>query len=99
MVSAPIVKPRNSDGTPNQLNGQAYLGGGTTDASNPLAIMDAASETVKNNRFFGNFYGTYDISEHFVFKSLFGFDIDHFQRWFYLGNDLFFLFATYLPPY
>src|SRR5699024_6318616 len=53
MVSAPIVKPRNSDGTPNQLNGQAYLGGGTTDASNPLAIMDAASETVKNNRFFG----------------------------------------------
>jgi TonB-linked SusC/RagA family outer membrane protein len=99
MVAAPIVNPRNPDGTPNQLNGQAYLGGGTTDASNPLAIMDAASETLKNNRFFGNVYGTYDISEHFEFKSLVGFDIDDYQRSFYLGNDLLYRTATEPNPY
>ncbi len=88
MFASPVVKPRNADGTPNQLDGQAYLGGGTTSASNPLAIMDAVDETLKNNRFFGNFFGTYDIMENLEFKTLVGFDIGNFQRSFYRGNGL-----------
>jgi TonB-linked SusC/RagA family outer membrane protein len=99
MVHSPVIKPRNPDGTPNQLNGQSYLGGGTTSASNPLAIMDAADETIKNNRVFGNVYGQYNISEHFQFKSLVGFDIDNYQRSFFLGNDLLYRTATEPNPY
>jgi TonB-linked SusC/RagA family outer membrane protein len=99
MVHSPVIKPRNPDGSPNQLNGQSYLGGGTTSASNPLAIMDAADETIKNNRVFGNIYGQYGISDNFQFKSLLGFDIDDYQRSFYLGNDLLYRTATEPDPY
>lgn len=99
MVHSPVIKPRNPDGTPNQLNGQSYLGGGTTSASNPLAIMDAANETVDNNRFFGNMYGQYQFLDHFEFKTMLGFDIDNYQRSFYLGNDLLYRTATEPDPY
>ncbi|MEL7833727.1 TonB-dependent receptor [Fodinibius sp. Rm-B-1B1-1] len=99
MVHSPVIKPRNPDGTPNQLNGQSYLGGGTTTASNPLAIMDAVDETIKNNRIFGNVYGQYTISDNFEFKSMLGYDIDDYQRSFYLGNDLLYRTATEPDPY
>lgn len=99
MVHSPVIKPRNPDGTPNQLDGQSYLGGGTTSASNPLAIMEAADETIKNNRVFGNVYGQYDFNENFRFKSMLGFDIDDYQRSFYLGNDLLYRTATEPNPY
>lgn len=99
MVHSPVIKPRNSDGTPNQLDGQSYLGGGTTSASNPLAIIQAADETIKNNRIFGNVYGQYEFYENFSFKTMVGFDIDDYQRSFYLGNDLLYRTATEPNPY
>ena len=62
MVTSPIVKPYNDDGTLNQLNGQAHLtagngtAGGTTDASNPLAIMKSITDNVGHTNVIGNIY-------------------------------------------
>lgn len=96
MVHSPVVAPYNPDGTINQLNNQSYLGGGTTTASNPLAIQKFISEEIKNNRLYGSVYGTVDIMEGLTFKSLVGYDIDDYQSSFYRGTQ--FLYRNQTSP-
>lgn len=96
LVHSPVVSPYNEDGTINQLNNQSYLGGGTTTASNPLAIRDFISEEIKNNRLYGNIYGTVDINENITFKSLIGYDVDNYQSSFYRGTK--FLYRNQTSP-
>lgn len=99
MVQSPIIKPYNSDGEPNQLDNQSYLGGGTTSASNPLAIMNAVSDNIDNNRLFGNLYAQFDITKNLYFKTFIGGDLDSYQRSFYRGNSLLYRTATEGEPY
>ncbi|HBZ38357.1 MAG TPA: SusC/RagA family TonB-linked outer membrane protein, partial [Balneola sp.] len=96
LVHSPVVAPFNPDGTINQLNNQSYLGGGTTTASNPLAIRDYISEEIKNNRLYGNVYGTVEITDEITFKSLIGYDIDDYQSSFYRGTK--FLYRNQTSP-
>ena len=96
LVHSPVVAPYNPDGTINQLNNQSYLGGGTTTASNPLAIRDFISEEIKNNRLYGSLYGTIDINEDITFKSLVGYDLDDYQSSFYRGTQ--FLYRNQTSP-
>ncbi|MGD8427949.1 MAG: TonB-dependent receptor, partial [Balneolaceae bacterium] len=99
MVHSPVLKPYNSDGEPNQLDGQSYLGGGTTSASNPLAIMQAVSDNIDNNRLFGNLFAQFNISSDLYFKTFLGADLDSYQRTFYRGNTLLYRTATEGEPY
>lgn len=99
MVHSPVVAPYNPDGTINQLNNQSYLGGGTTTASNPLAIMEFISEDIKNNRVFGNFYGDFNVNENLTFKSLIGYDLNNFKQSFYQGTEFLYRNQTVPQPY
>lgn len=94
LVHSPVVQPFNEDGTPNQLDNQSYLGGGTTTASNPLAIMNAIQEDIDNNRLFGNAYVAFDVMDNLTFKTQLGTDIDNYQRSFFRGNSLLYRNAT-----
>lgn len=94
LVHSPVVQPFNEDGTPNQLDNQSYLGGGTTTASNPLAIMQAIQEDIDNNRLFGNAYVEYNVLDNLSFKTQLGTDIDNYQRSFFRGNSLLYRNAT-----
>lgn len=99
MVHSPVVSPYNPDGSINQLNNQSYLGGGTTTASNPLAIMEFISEDIKNNRIFGNFYGDFNVNENLTFKSLIGYDLNNFKQSFYQGTEFLYRNQTSPQPY
>lgn len=94
LVHSPVVEPFNEDGTPNQLDNQSHLGGGTTTASNPLAILQAVQEDIDNNRLFGNAYVEYDVLDNLTFKTQLGTDIDNYQRAFFRGNSLLYRNAT-----
>jgi TonB-linked SusC/RagA family outer membrane protein len=96
LVHSPVVSPYNPDGTINQLNNQSYLGGGTTTASNPLAIQKFITEEINNNRLFGSLYGTVDITDKITFKSLIGYDVDDYQSSFYRGTQ--FLYRNQTSP-
>ncbi|MEP1151689.1 MAG: TonB-dependent receptor [Balneola sp.] len=96
LVHSPVVAPYNADGTINQLNNQSYLGGGTTTASNPLAIQKYITEEIKNNRLYGSLYGTVDITDKITFKSLVGYDVDDYQSSFYRGTK--FLYRNQTSP-
>ncbi|MGN6530735.1 MAG: SusC/RagA family TonB-linked outer membrane protein [Ginsengibacter sp.] len=99
MVNSPVVKPYNEDGTVNQLDGQNHLGGGTTTADNPFAIMEAVKEKANDYRTFGNVYGQYAFLNHFNFKTYLGIDVDNFQQSFYKGNSLLYRGARQGDPY
>lgn len=99
MVNSPVVTPFNQDGTVNQLNGQNHLGGGTTTADNPLAIMEAVKERANNYRTFGNIYGQYSFLNHLTFKTYIGIDLDNFQQSFYKGNSLLYRGAAEGDPF
>ena len=88
MVHSPVIEPYNEDGTPNQLDGQSYLGGGTTSASNPLAIMNAINEDLDNHRTFGNVYAEYEFLDGLTARTSFGADLIDYTRSFYRGNSL-----------
>lgn len=96
MVHSPVVSPYNADGTINQLNNQSHLGGGTTTASNPLAIMKFINEDISNNRIFGNVYGDVSITDELTFKSLVGYNVEGLQQSFYRGTD--FLYRNQTSP-
>lgn len=96
LVHSPVVSPFNVDGTINQLNNQSHLGGGTTTASNPLAIQKFISEEINNNRLYGSLYGTVNINENITFKSLLGYDLDDYQSSFYRGTQ--FLYRNQTSP-
>lgn len=99
LVHSPVVKPYNEDGTINQLDNTSHLGGGTTTASNPLAIMEYISEDIKNNRLFGNFYGEYTVTDNLVFKSLLGYDLENYQQNYYQGTEFLYRNQTSGRPY
>lgn len=96
MVHSPVVKPYNADGTLNQLDNQSYLGGGTTTASNPLAIMQFISEDISNTRIFGNAYTDVALMENLTFKSLVGYNVEGLQQSFYRGTE--FLYRNQTSP-
>lgn len=99
MVHSPVIAPRNADGTPNQLDGQSYLGGGTTTASNPLAIMGAIEEELDDHRTFGNVYAEVDVLESLSARVNFGADLVDYTRSFYRGNSLLYRTAREGEPY
>lgn len=99
MVHSPVIDPYNEDGSPNQLDGQSYLGGGTTTASHPLAIMDAISEDLDHHRTFGNAYAELDLGYDLTFRTSFGADLSDYTRNFYRGNSLLYRTATAGEPY
>tara|TARA_R110002124_G_scaffold123906_3_gene282819 strand:+ start:5783 stop:9379 length:3597 start_codon:yes stop_codon:yes gene_type:complete len=99
LVQSPVVSPYNPDGTINQLNNQSYLGGGTTTASNPLAIQKFITEEINNNRLYGSLYGTFDITNKINFKSLVGYDLDDYQSSFYRGTQFLYRNDTSPQPF
>ncbi len=99
MVHSPVIKPYLEDGTINQTDNQSFLGGGTTTADNPLAIIDAVNENIKNYRTFGNVYASYNFLEHFTFKTYAGIDIDNYRQSFYRSNSLLYRGATQGDPF
>ena len=99
MVHAPVIEPYNSDGSPNQLNGQSYLGGGTTSASNPIAIRNAVSEDLDHHRSFGTAYAEFDLGYDLTFKTQLGADLSDYTRSFYRANSLLYRTATEGEPY
>jgi TonB-linked SusC/RagA family outer membrane protein len=100
MVHSPVIKPYEEDGvTPNQRDNQSFLLGGTTTADNPLAIIEAVNENIKNYRTFGNVFASYDFLENFTFKTYAGIDIDNYRQSFYRGNSLLYRGAPEGDPY
>lgn len=91
LTQSPVVSPFNEDGSYRQLeDSHNQLGGATTTTNHPLAVRDFIDEEIKNNRIFGNIYGSYSVMENMQFKSLLGFDVDNYQRSFYQGTQLFY---------
>ncbi len=89
LTQSPVVSPFNEDGTYRQTVGSHnQLGGATTTTNHPLAARDFIDDQIRNNRFFGNFSGSYQILDNLQFKSLVGFDADNYQRSFYQGTQL-----------
>jgi len=99
MVHSPVIKPYNDDGTPNQLDGQSYLGNGSTSASNPLAIIDGIKEELNNHRSFGTIFADIKISPGLVFKSLLGSDLNNYTGSFYRANSLLYRTSKSGDPY
>jgi len=99
MVHSPVVKPYNTDGTINQRDNQSFLGGGTTTASNPLAIMKFISEDITNSRIFGNVYGDVKITDELTFKSLVGYNVESLQQSFYRGTEFLYRNQSAPQPY
>lgn len=99
MVHSPVIKPYNDDGTPNQLDGQSYLGNGTTSASNPLAIIDAIDELVDNHRTYGIVYTDIELIKGLVIRSSAGLDLSNYQGSFYRANSLLYRTAKTGDPF
>jgi TonB-linked SusC/RagA family outer membrane protein len=99
LVHSPVIKPYNDDGTINQRDNTSHLGGGTTTASNPLAIMKYISEDIKNSRVFGNLFGEYSVNENLTFKSLLGYDVENYQQNYYQGTEFLYRNQTTGNPY
>lgn len=99
MVHSPVIKPYNPDGTPNQLDNQSYLGGGTTSASNPLAIIEAVTDVLDNHRTFGTLSADYTIRPGLTYRLNVGVDLNNYQRTFYRANSLLFRTARVGEPF
>jgi TonB-linked SusC/RagA family outer membrane protein len=94
LVQSPVVKPYNADGTINQTNNQSHLGGGTTTASNPLAISAAVDDQLFQFQNQASLGLTYEIIPGLDFKTFAGSFINVFNRDFYRGNTLLYRDAT-----
>ena len=104
MVHAPLIEPYNDQGEPNQKAtppvSQSFLDGGTTSASNPLAIQNAVQEDLDHHRTFGTAFTEIDLGYGLTFKTLFGADLSDYTRSFYRGRELFYRILTSEPdPY
>jgi len=99
MVHSPVINPYNEDGSINQLDNQSYLGGGTTSASNPLAIIEGVDEEINSQRTFGNVYADYQITDKLSYRSMFGVDRTSYARAYYRANSLFYRTATEGEPF
>jgi len=94
LVHSPIVKPYNADGTVNQTNNQSHLGGGTTTASNPLAISNAIDDQLFQFQNQASLGLTYEIIPGLDFKTFGGSFVNVFNRDFYRANTLLYRNAT-----
>ena len=94
LVHSPTVKPYNADGTYNQRDNQSHLGGGTTSASNPLAIMDAIDDKLFQFQTRASLGLSYKILPELTFKTFGGSYINLYNRDFYRGSSLLFREAT-----
>ena len=99
IVHSPTVSPYNPDGTINQLNNQSYLGGGTTTASNPLAIIEAIDDQLFQFQNRGTLSLTYDIIPGLSFKTLGGTYINVYNQDFYRANTLLYRNSADGNPY
>jgi TonB-linked SusC/RagA family outer membrane protein len=104
MVHSPLIEPFNNRREPNQKANdpvsQSFLDGGTTSASNPLAIQNAVQEDLDHHRTFGTAFTEVDLGSGLTFKSLFGADLSDYTRSFYRGRELFYRILTDEPdPY
>ena len=99
MVHSPVIEPYNEDGTPNQRNGQSFLGGGTTSASNPIAIRDAVTEDLDHHRTFGTAFAEFSLGYNLTLKTQLGADLSDYTRNFYRANSLLYRTASEGEPY
>ena len=90
IVHSPTVSPYNSDGTVNQLNNQSYLGGGTTTASNPLAVIDAVNDEIFQFQTRASVGLSYEIIPGLTFKTFGGTYLNLYNQDFFRGNSLLF---------
>lgn len=90
IVHSPTVSPYNADGTINQTNNQSYLGGGTTSASNPLAIVQAIDDQTFQFQTQASLGLSYKILPELTFKTFGGTYINIFNRDYYRANSLLF---------
>ncbi len=88
LVHSPTVKPYNEDGTINQLDNQSYLGGGTTTASNPLAIIEAIDDELFQFQLQSSLGLSYDITPEFTFKTFGGLYLNNYNEDFYRASSL-----------
>jgi len=94
LVHSPTVAPYNPDGTINQRNNQSYLGGGTTTASNPLAIIQAIDDEIFQFQTRASVGLSYEILPELTFKTFGGTYLNLYNQDFYQGNTLLFREAT-----
>ncbi|WP_233530690.1 SusC/RagA family TonB-linked outer membrane protein [Gelidibacter salicanalis] len=94
LVHSPTVKPYNTDGTFNQTDNQSHLGGGTTSASNPLAIIDAVDDKLFQFQTRASLGLSYKILPELTFKTFGGTYVNVYNRDFYRANSLLFREAT-----
>ncbi len=102
LVHSPVVQPFDDQGRPNQRQedgSQSFLGGGTTSASNPLAIIDGITESLDNHRSYGNVYADVTLKKDLTFRSMVGVDLSNYQNAFFRGNSLLHRNATVGDPY
>ncbi|MDT7828664.1 TonB-dependent receptor [Pricia sp. S334] len=88
LVHSPTVAPYNADGTINQRNNQSYLGGGTTTASNPLAIIQAIDDELFQFQTRASLGLSYEILPELTFKTFAGTYLNLYNQDFYRGNTL-----------
>ncbi|WP_299781574.1 TonB-dependent receptor [uncultured Formosa sp.] len=94
LVQSPTVSPYNSDGSPNQTNNQSHLGGGTTTASNPLAIIDAVDDKLFQFQTRASLGLSYEIQPGLTLKTFGGSYVNLYNRDFYRANTLLYREAT-----
>ncbi len=94
IVHSPTVSPLNSDGTVNQLNNQSYLGGGTTTASNPLAVLNAIDDEIFQFQTRASLGLSYEIIPELTFRTFGGTYVNLYNQDFYRGNSLLYRNAT-----
>ena len=94
IVHSPTVAPFNPDGTINQRNNQSFLGGGTTSASNPLAIIEGVDDKIFQFQTRASLGLSYEILPELTFKTFGGTYINLYNQDFYRGNTLLFREAT-----
>jgi len=90
LVHSPTVKPYNADGSFNQTNNQSHLGGGTTTASNPLAIIAGIDDQLFQFQNQASLGLSYEILPKLIFKTFGGSYINIYNRDYYQANSLLF---------
>jgi TonB-linked SusC/RagA family outer membrane protein len=90
IVHSPTVKPYNSDGSINQLNNQSFLGGATTSASNPRAIIEGVDDKIFQFQTRASLGLSYEILDGLTFKTFGGTYVNLYNQDFYRGNTLLF---------
>jgi TonB-linked SusC/RagA family outer membrane protein len=94
LVHSPVVKPYNDDGSINQTDNQSHLGGGTTTASNPLAIIQSVNDRLFQFQTRASVGLSYEILPELTFKTFAGTYINLFNRDFFRDNTLLYRNAT-----